>query len=168
MRCKVFSIPLEPEGTLDKESKLNDFLETANVKRVFASLASHPEGPMWSVLFFYEEGAQATQKTPASPDGTMDQGSPLTGEQVKVIVALKKWRADQAALEGVPLYMVAHNKWLEEMVRMPVRTLDDLARVPGLGEWRAQKYGAKILEIVNTASAARHAWPASSHSAGRA
>lgn len=168
MRCKILSVPLEPEEALDRERKLNDFLVATNVKRVFASLANHPEGPMWSVLFFYEDGAQVTQKTPASPDATVDPSTPLTGEQVKSIVALKKWRADQAALEGVPPYMVAQNKWLEEMVRMPVRTLDDLVKVRGLGERRAQKYGAKILEIVNTANAARRTWPASSYSAGRA
>jgi ribonuclease D len=123
---------------------------------------------MWSVLFFYEDGAPVTQKTPASPDATPDPGTPLTGEQVRSIVALKKWRADAAALEGVPLYMVAQNKWLEDIVRMPVRTLDDLTKIRGLGEWRVQKYGAKIVEILNTANAARRSWPASSYSAGRA
>jgi superfamily II DNA helicase RecQ len=165
MRCKIFSVPLEPEAALDRERKLNDFLESSNVKRVFASLANPPEGPMWSVLFFCEDGAEATQKTPASRGVTVDSTTPLTGEQTRSVVALKKWRADQAAQEGVPLYMVAHNKWLEEIVRMPVKTLDDLAKVSGLGEWRVRKYGAKILEVVNTA---RAAWPASSYSAGRA
>jgi ribonuclease D len=123
---------------------------------------------MWSVLFFYEDGAQVTQKTPTCPDATVDLSAPLTGEQVRSIVALKKWRADQAAQENVPLYMVAQNKWLEEFVRMPVRTLDDLKKVRGLGEWRVQKYGAKIVEILSAANAARRAWPASSYAAGRA
>jgi superfamily II DNA helicase RecQ len=168
MRCKIFSGPLEPEAALDRERKLNDFLDATNVKRVFASLANPPQGPAWSILFFYEDGAQATETTPASPEAAAESSTPLTGEQVKVIVALKKWRADQAASEGVPLYMVAHNKWLEEMVRMPARTLDDLAKVKGLGEWRVRKYGAKILEIVNTANTARSSWPASTYSAGRA
>jgi superfamily II DNA helicase RecQ len=165
MRCNIFSVPLEPEAALDRERKLNDFLESSNVKRVFASLANPPEGPAWSILFFCEDGAETTQKTPASRGVTVDSTTPLTGEQARSVAALKKWRADQAAQEGVPLYMVAHNKWLEEIVRMPVKTLDDLARVSGLGEWRVRKYGAKILEVVNTA---RSAWPASSSSAGHA
>jgi ATP-dependent DNA helicase RecQ len=84
------------------------------------------------------------------------------------MIALKKWRADQAASEGVPLYMVAQNKWLEEIVRMPARALDDLMKVRGLGEWRVQKYGAKILEILNTPNAAKRSWPGPSYSAGRA
>jgi len=168
MRSKIFSVPLQSEDALDKERKLNDFLGATNVKRVFASLANQPEGSMWSVLFLYEDEAQVAQKTPASPDATVAPGTPLTGEQIKSIVALKKWRADQAALEGVPLYMVAQNRWLEEIVQMPGRTLDDLQKIRGLGEWRVQKYGNKILEILNTANAAKRSWPASSYSAGRA
>ncbi|HMD83239.1 MAG TPA: HRDC domain-containing protein [Terriglobia bacterium] len=168
MRCKIFSVPLESEKAFEKERKLNDFLGATNVKRVFASLANQPEGPLWSVLFLYEDEAQVTQKAPASPGVTMDPGTPLTGEQVKSIVALKKWRADQAAQEGVPLYMVAQNRWLEDIVRMPARSLDDLTKVKGLGEWRVQKYGAKMVEILNSASSAKRSWPASSYSAGRA
>lgn len=168
MRCKIFSVPLQSVEALDRERKLNEFLDAKNVKRVFASLANQPEGSMWSVLFFYEDGAPVTQKTPASPGATLDPGTPLTGEQVRAIVALKKWRADAAALEGVPLYMVAQNKWLEDIVRMPVRTLDDLGKVRGLGEWRVQKYGAKIVEVLNAATAAKRTWPSSSYSAGRA
>ena len=107
MQCKIFSVPLESEEALDRERKLNDFLGATNVKRIFASLANQPEGPLWSVLFFYEDGAPVTQKIPASPveaattdhrtsDAAVDPGTPLTGEQVKSIVALKKWRTDQA------------------------------------------------------------------------
>jgi superfamily II DNA helicase RecQ len=179
MRCKIFSLPFDSQNALDRERELNDFLGATNVKRIFASLASHPQGPMWSVLFFYEDGAQAAQNTPASrpaaassdhrtAEAASASGAPLTGEQVKSIVALKKWRADQAGSEGVPLYMVAQNRWLEEMVRMPVRTVEDLAKVRGLGEWRVQKYGAKIVEILNAANAARRSWPSSSCAAGRA
>ena len=168
MQCKIFSVPLESETALDRERKLNDFLGATNVKRVFASLANQPEGPIWSVLFFYEGEAEVMQKAPASPGAPLDSGVPLTGEQVKWIVALKKWRADQAAQEGVPLYMVAQNKWLEDIVRMPARAVDDLKNVRGLGEWRVQKQGAKILEVLNAANAAKRSWPGSSYSAGRA
>ncbi len=168
MRYKIFSVPVEPGEALDKERKLNEFLDATNVKRVFASIANQPEGPVWSVLFFYEDGAPAAQKTPASPGAIVDPGTQLTREQARSIVALKKWRADAAAVEGVPLYMVAQNKWLEEMVRMPARTLDDLKKVNGFGEWRVQKYGAKIVETLNAANTSRSSWPASSYSAGRA
>jgi superfamily II DNA helicase RecQ len=168
MRCKIFSVPLGSESSLDRERKLNEFLSANSPKRVFASIANTAEGPVWSVLFFCEDEAQISQKATASAGVPQDSGAPLSGEQVRWIVALKKWRADQAAQEGVPLYMVAQNKWLEEMVRMPVRALDDLQKVRGLGEWRAQKYGAKILEILSGSSAPRRSWPAPTYSSGQA
>ena len=179
MQCKIFSVPLASEQGLDREQKLNDFLGATNIKRVFASLANPPEGPIWSVLFFYEDGAEAAHKTsagnsataisqPPTPDAATDSSAPLTGEQARSIVALKKWRAGQAEAEGVPLYMVAQNRWLEEMVRMPVRTVDDVGKIRGLGEWRVQKYGAKIVEVLNTANAARRSWPSASYAAARA
>jgi superfamily II DNA helicase RecQ len=185
MRCKIFSVPIESESALDREKKLNEFVSAANVKRVFASVANAPEGPMWSVMFFYEEGPQsvqtmrpapATQTVPlparqAEPNNAgvpLDSETPLTREQVKWIIALKRWRADQAAQENVPLYMVAQNKWLEEIVRLPVRGMDDLMHVRGLGEWRIQKYGEKILEILGAAGTAKCTWPSNSSAYGRA
>jgi len=161
MQCRTFSIPIDSDRALDKERTLNTFLETKNVKRIFASLATQPTGPAWSAMIFYEEGFPAAPKNPASTYHTLDAHAPaqetrpaqpsvtLTGAQGRMILALKKWRADQAAQEGVPLYMVAQNRWLEEIVQMPARTLDDLKRVKGLGDWRAQKYGSRILEIMN-------------------
>lgn len=170
MRCKVFTVPVESEPALDHERVMNDFLSTTNVKRVFASLANQPKGATWSILFFYEGDGRVTQKAPANytatvaddrrlPEGGTDASLPLTSEQVKAILALKKWRTDQAAQEGVPLYMVAQNRWLEDMVRLPVRAVDDLTKIRGLGEWRIQKYGAKIIEIMNASNAGRRSWP---------
>ncbi len=186
MQCKVISLPLEAEAQREGERQLNDFLKVAQVKRVFASLADSQKGSFWSVLFFYDElgfpaqslsasqATQAVRATPiqpsygsdsmASPIGQgapLDAATPLTGEQVKWIIALKRWRADQAAQEGVPLYMVAQNKWLEEIVRMPARGVQDLLKVRGMGEWRTKKYGTKILEILGVKSDSvqgQHQW----------
>jgi len=168
MRCKIFSVSLESDQALGNERKMNDFLQTTSVKRIFASVANPPDGPVWSVLFFYESGAEATPEVAARPETTSESSTALSGEQVRSIVALKKWRADAAAQEGVPLYMVAQNKWLEDIVRMPVKSLDDLKKVRGLGDWRVQKYGSKIVEILSSVSAAKRSWPSSSsYAAGR-
>ena len=188
MRCKIITVPIELESAPDRERKFNDFLNNHNVKRMFASVANSPQGPVWSVMFMYEETALEAMGTvgtttavaaghvaevsanPAQPAGpnrknpAREAGPALTREQVKWIIALKRWRTDQAAEENVPLYMVAQNKWLEEIVRMPARGVGDLRQIPGMGEWRVQKYGAKILEILNATDTARRAWPSNSAS----
>jgi superfamily II DNA helicase RecQ len=179
MRCKIFTVPVDLEAALDGERRIDAFMDANNVKRVFASLANQHNGPVWSVLFFYDGSVPATQRAAAGPsvatgsalptsNRATDSATPLSGAEVKSIIALKKWRSDVAAQEGVPLYMVAQNRWLEDMVRIPVRTLDDLKKVPGFSEWRVQKYGPRIVEILSAPSATRGSWPASSYSAGRA
>jgi hypothetical protein len=235
MQCRIFSVPLDspnPQAALDHQRNLNDFLGSIQVKQVFASLADRPQGPVWSVLFFYdddeslagqegktEQKPSARRAVPASttrqgnpagnPSGSRLSGRPtepsaaaapedefdaghhdthgatpdfrrneaashvkqagpeLSRAQVKSIVALKKWRAEQADREGVPVYMVAQNKWLEDIVQMPGNTLDDLKKVRGLGTWRVQKYGNKILEVLNAARTATRSWPAASYPEGR-
>ena len=171
MQCKIFSVPLASHPGFDGERQLNEFLSANNVKRVFASVATPPEGPVWSLLFLYESAGPAPAKATDSPDAATasDIGSVLNREQVRSIVALKRWRAEVAAQEGVPLYMVAQNRWLEEMVRMPVRTVEDLHRVAGLGDWRVAKYGTQIVETLKTAITSARSWPSPSpHLAGRA
>ncbi len=185
MRCKIFSVPIESDSAPDRERKLNEFLSATNVKRVFASVANAPEGPIWSAMFFYEDdlpafhtarAAESTQSIPlpasapeaSGPRAPVESETPLNREQVKWIIALKRWRAEQAAQENVPLYMVAQNKWLEEIVRMPARAMDDLMQVRGLGEWRVQKYGERILKILSSAASAKRTWPSNSSAYGRA
>ena len=179
MRCKIFAVPLDSEAALAQERTINSFMDSNNVKRVFASLANRPEGPVWSILFFYEGEASAPRPAAGRPSAAvgserpmptppMDAGTSLSGAEIKSIIALKKWRADVAAQEGVPVYMVAQNRWLEDMVRIPVRTLDDLKKVPGFSEWRVQKYGHRIVEILNAPNSSRHSWSTSTYSAGRA
>jgi len=179
MRCKVFTVSLDSQTALEQQRKIESFMDANNVKRIFASFASQPEGPIWSVLFFYEGGDSGIRQTSAGPsvaagsdrpmpNRSMGPGVTLNPTEVKSVIALKRWRAEAAAQEGVPVYMVAQNRWLEEMVRIPVRTLDDLKKVAGFSEWRVQKYGPRIVEILNTGSSLRRTWPNPPYSAGRA
>src|SRR5690349_24305439 len=57
MRCKIITVPIDLDSAPDRERKLNDFLNNNNVKRIFASVANSPQGPVWSVMFMYEETA---------------------------------------------------------------------------------------------------------------
>jgi len=167
MRCKVFSIPMESTGARESESRLNEFLLATNVKRTFASLVNQPTGPIWSVLFFYEEGPAKSESSQQNFRTALEPSAPLTREQGRVMGALRKWRAEEAAAAGIPLYMVAQNKWLEDIVRMPARTTDDLLKIDGLGERRVQKYGTKILEILKGSSGQPSSWASPPYNSAR-
>ena len=61
---------------------------------------------------------------------------------------LKTWRLSQAAKEGMPAYVIAHNSTLEQMAaRLPV-TASQLTAIKGFGPNKSPKYGDEILKII--------------------
>ncbi len=57
--------------------------------------------------------------------------------------------------EGVPPYVVAHDRTLREIAGLKPRTRDELLQAHGMGPSKADRYGAGLLDVVK-----RHAVPA--------
>ena len=62
--------------------------------------------------------------------------------------ALKELRSDLARAAGVPAYVVATNKTLEELARARPTTKEQLLGVSGIGKHRAQRYGGEMLRLI--------------------
>jgi superfamily II DNA helicase RecQ len=165
MKCKVFKI--HPQNESD-ELKLNQFLKGIELKQVFASVVSE-DGYFWSVLVFYEDEKQAAARIEKSSSfisqlidnplfsqidkpEKIEKPAPepivLTAEQENDFNALKKWRNDRAAQDGLAPYMIAHNESLVQIAALPVKSPADLLQIKGFGEKRAQKYGDEILRVL--------------------
>lgn len=63
--------------------------------------------------------------------------------------ALRTLRAALAKQAGVPPYVIFSNKTLQEMAARCPRTLGDFYEISGVGETKAQKYGAKFVAKIN-------------------
>lgn len=137
MQCKILTVHLSNEKRLMDEAKANEFLENANVKRVFASTIGE-DSPFWSILVFYEESAEKGKIKP-------EEDIKLTPQQERAYQQLRKWRKKKAAEEQVKPFMIAHNIWLKQMVKLPVKIMDDFMKVKGFGGKRAELYGEEIL-----------------------
>ena len=77
--------------------------------------------------------------------------APPTSEESALFEALKTWRKGVAAEQGVPAYVVFHDKTLAEVARVKPRTIGALQQVSGVGESKLARYGADLLEVVRTA-----------------
>ncbi len=62
--------------------------------------------------------------------------------------ALRAWRLEVARAHGVPPYVVASDRSLRDVARLRPRSRDQLLLAYGIGEAKAARYGAAILEIV--------------------
>ena len=87
---------------------------------------------------------------PAPPDGSASWDHGLWD-------ALRQRRRELAQSQGVPPYVIFHDAALREMVEHRPRTLEDFARISGVGETKLQRYGNDFIDVIH-----RHAPPSPS------
>ena len=62
--------------------------------------------------------------------------------------ALRGWRADKAREQGVPAYVILHDRTLHELATLRPQSLTALLDVPGIGLAKAERYGEYLLELL--------------------
>lgn len=96
-----------------------------------------------------------------------------TGERPDPVViarydALRAWRKERAAVRGIDPEMVITNAPLQALAREQPRDPESVARVAGLGPWRANAYAAELLATLQapvdlTTLGKRHDRPRDGH-----
>ncbi len=61
---------------------------------------------------------------------------------------LREWRRFKAISEDIQAYMIFNDLTLEELVTKKPKTLDELRNINGIGEFKVQKYGNEIIQII--------------------
>jgi len=61
---------------------------------------------------------------------------------------LRRWRSETARSQGMPPYVIFHDRTLAELAGRPIANLADLAAVPGLGPAKLERYGAELLALL--------------------
>ncbi|MDE2440328.1 MAG: DNA helicase RecQ [Betaproteobacteria bacterium] len=61
---------------------------------------------------------------------------------------LRKWRADTAREQGVPAYVILHDKTLRELAEVRPVSHGLLAGITGMGSAKIEHYGAELLELI--------------------
>src|SRR5690606_20392128 len=91
----------------------------------------------------------------ARPAKTRESSSRARGEVIELpaeaqpcFLALRAWRAAVAKDHGVPAYVIFHDATLREIARSRPGTMDELARIQGVGVRKLEAYGQAILEQV--------------------
>jgi ATP-dependent DNA helicase RecQ len=72
----------------------------------------------------------------------------LSGNVRERFEKLRAWRRDRAAEQHVPPYVIFQDKTLLAIAQRPPVDLEALARIPGVGAGKLERYGASVLGIV--------------------
>ena len=62
--------------------------------------------------------------------------------------ALRQWRGQAAREQGVPAYVILHDRTLHELAARKPQSMDELLEVAGIGEAKATRYGTALLEVL--------------------
>nr|MBA2489152.1 ATP-dependent DNA helicase UvrD2 [Chloroflexota bacterium] len=108
--------------------------------------------------FLRDIAASAPRRvSPRAPARRRDvDGAGLAGSTAAdgpVMAALRTWRLERARADAVPPYVIAHDSTLAQIAERRPGSLSALARVPGIGPAKLDKYGLQILAVVAELSA---------------
>ena len=65
-----------------------------------------------------------------------------------LLASLKSWRREQARDQGVPPYVVFHDRTLQELVAVRPGSMAELEQVSGIGKAKLERYGNALLEVL--------------------
>ncbi len=71
--------------------------------------------------------------------------SPTGAAAVDRFDRLREWRSATAREQGVPAYVILHDSTLRAIAEAMPRDLDELARIPGIGVTKLERYGGAVL-----------------------
>lgn len=92
--------------------------------------------------------AASTPRQRGGREGRNAAVEALSGDVRERFEKLRAWRRDRAAEQHVPPYVIFQDKTLLAIAQRPPVDLDALARIPGVGAGKLERYGAGVLAVV--------------------
>ncbi|MEQ9239910.1 DNA helicase RecQ [Roseovarius indicus] len=111
--------------------------------------AAHPVLRGEQPITLRRDTMQKTPRRPAAKALVSDEDAPL-------LSALKAKRRALAEAAKMPAYIVFNDRTLIEMAERRPQSLDDMARISGVGAKKLEQYGAAFLEVIRGEAEAMH------------
>lgn len=144
MNIKVFNIRLNKEHCQNDQVKMNEFLDSVNVKLTSTNFVTTGTLDFWSAVIFFEPKTVKNEKK----ESKFSEEELLPNER-KIFKALQSWRNDLADKLNWAAFRICHNSHLIAIAKANPQTIDELENVYGFGKLRAEKYGDDILAVLN-------------------
>jgi superfamily II DNA helicase RecQ len=142
MQIRIFSIPVFDSET--ETGELNRFLRAHKIIDIEKQFVQASNPPFWSFCIRYIDMAVPVenQKKPK-----VDYKDILDEATFKIFSDLRIYRKQIAERDGVPAYAVFTNEELAEIAKLEEITTSKLQTIKGIGEQKARKYGAELIEL---------------------
>lgn len=139
MAIHIFTVPFDPKKQVFHDEELRGFLLNKRVTAIRPEFFQSAGQAFWSVFVEYD------------PLTTLDtRGCEGLNEPQQLLwQRLQEWRKETAQKDGIPVYIIATNRQLSDVVRLAPRTLEALRQIQGFGKKKLERYGMHVLQIVS-------------------
>ncbi len=138
---RIITIPFDSDRCIFLEDDLNKFCMNKKVKSYKTEFFVKDSIPYWSVFteydLVYEKENNFNEKTIR-----------MNEAETMLFQRLRDWRKERADSEGVPVYILATNRELTDIVKSAPKNLEALKSIKGYGKRKIEKYGNDIVNIV--------------------
>ncbi|MFC5570583.1 DNA helicase RecQ [Lysobacter yangpyeongensis] len=97
-------------------------------------------------LHFRAEQPKPPRRRRDRGDTASDQDFDLSPDALVRFNALRVWRANTAREQNVPAYVIFHDSTLRAIATNAPEDMDELARIPGIGASKLDRYGEDVLQ----------------------
>lgn len=150
MPYKMFRVPVS--GAAGAEEQLNAFLTARQVLATTKRFVEAGDESYWAFCIEYGEARSVAPAGKGSElKGRIDYRERLSPPDFAVYLRLRELRKEISAADSIAAFMVFTNEQLAAMVQGRVRTVEDLARIDGIGPARVEKYGTRFLTLLTEA-----------------
>lgn len=146
MPFRTYFIPLR--APRDVEDELNSFLRSHRVVHLERRWLERPDELGWSFFIEYQEPAPSSSKVKQQSGERVDWRDKLAPADFALFCRLKDWRRGVAEAETVPAFMVFSNQQLATIAERRITSREDLAKVPGVGEAKLQRYSEPLFTVI--------------------
>ena len=102
-----------------------------------------------TVLTLRRHSLRSKSKTSKAPSSRQSNcGVAMTGDDALYFEALRLWRAEKAREQGVPAYVILHDRTLTELAIQRPQSSNALLQIPGIGLAKAERYGEALLALL--------------------
>lgn len=140
MNIKVFNIRLDKEHCTEDQNKMNEFLDSVEVKLTSTNFVTTTTIDFWSAVVFFE---------PKKNTKTIVNENELSFDEKKIYSALKQWRSDLAKESEWSAFRICHNSHLVSIAKAKPQTLEELRNIKSFGAKRTANYGDDIISLLN-------------------
>jgi DNA topoisomerase-3 len=123
---------------------------TIEFRKVFATEAAFADGAAGTVMIAEEIASEPRISNRARTK--RGKRTPRPARASPVVAALKAWRVSEAKSNSVPAFRILTDRSLEAIADSMPSSEAELLQIPGVGPKVVQKYGQRILRVLQTSS----------------